>query len=517
AFSFHFPAPTMENALFANVKKLFDHQLYECVIPAASLLSSVLHNDRNVATLEMEYQVQLYLANAHYKQGDFRIAKHQLDCLLMQRRTMIRYKSACLTAIESSYAQFTEVELRRRLAECYKEIGESAKAIATLLAVPAKSRTPRMNLMLARLQHYSTASGGRDKAEAQVAYKELLRECPMALQGIKALLEMGVDGNEVNSLIMNASPVPQNIEWLSSWIKAQAQMFDCKHLEAARTLQHLNDSTPLYRNEHLLQEIGRVLYYHGNHAQAEQYLSSAVSSNPHNMEAVGLLSVVYELGDTAEVERDRLYAQVAAEREFTAGHWFVHAQHMYGSGKFQRGLSFADRCLSLEPRHPEALLLRGRLLALLERHTESIEAFRVAQLTIPYRFEVYKGLYHCYVTQRRFKEAQAICSWTIHNFRTSPRSYTMFGRTLFHSSNAAVKKKARSFAEKALKIDPNYTPGVALLAEICQYEGCNRAAINLLEQHVSVVPHANLFVLLADILRMEKEPVRALEFYYLAL
>lgn len=27
----------MENALFANVKKLYDHKMYECVIPAVSI------------------------------------------------------------------------------------------------------------------------------------------------------------------------------------------------------------------------------------------------------------------------------------------------------------------------------------------------------------------------------------------------------------------------------------------------------------------------------------------------
>ncbi|KAH8313975.1 hypothetical protein KR067_006365, partial [Drosophila pandora] len=523
------PVINMENALFTNVKKLYDHQLYECVIPPASLLSTLLQNDRNVATLEMEYQVQLYLANSHYKERHFRIAVRQLDDLLQQRRTMIRYKNACLVAIESAYAQFTDVELRRRLAECYKEIGEFFQAIATLTAIPVKSRTPRVNLMLARLQHRArgsstmatsiTSLGCRNKKEATLAYKDLVRDCPMALQAIEALLELGVDGNEVNSLVMSAATTPNNIDWLSSWIKALAQMYDCKHLEAARTFQSLNDTTTLRRNEHLLVAIGKCYYYHGSLSQAAQYLSTAVAGSPHNLEAIGLLSVVYDIGkmDGAERERERLYVQVAAEREFTAGHWFVHAQQMHSIGKYERGLDFVERCLDIESHHVEGLLLRGRMLSSLERSTEAVEAFRVAQTVAPYRFEVYKGLFHCYVSLRRIREAEAMCTWTIRSFRTSPRSYTMLGRTLFHFSGKDVKTSARRFAEKALEIDPNYTPGVALLAEIYQAEGDSKSAIKLLEMHLERSPRANLFSILGDIMRSEKQFVKALEYYYLAL
>lgn len=93
----------------------------------------------------------------------------------------------------------------------------------------------------------------------------------------------------------------------------------------------------------------------------------------------------------------------------------------------------------------------------------------------------------------------------------------MLGRTLFHFSGKDVKTSARRFAEKALEIDPNYTPGVALLAEIYQAEGDSKSAIKLLEMHLERSPRANLFSILGDIMRSEKQFVKALEYYYLAL
>ncbi|XP_016972925.1 anaphase-promoting complex subunit 7 [Drosophila rhopaloa] len=509
----------MENTLFENVKKLYDHKLYECVIPVAKLLTTALKNDRNVATLEMEYQVQLFLSNSQYKEGQHRAALRHFDDMIHQRRMMARHKNACLLAIESAYPEFAEVELRRRAAECYREIGNPEMAISTLLQVPVKSRTPRINLMLARLQHHGPGLGCPNKAEAMHAYREVVRECPMALQVIQSLLELKVDGNEVNSLVMHAASVPGNFDWLSTWIKALAQMFDCKHLDAAGTFQKLQDTTSLRGNEHLMTALGKCLYYHGNYLQAEQLFSATVSANPDNVELIGLLGVVrgQEGHGLSSPDMDRLYAQVTRERSYSPDHWFAHAQSMYDSGKFERGLSFVKQCLEADPRHQEALILRGRLLNSLELHKEAAEAFRMAQTVASYRFEVYRGLYHSYLAQKRFKEAHAMCNWTLRMFPNAPRSLTMFGRTLFVSADPMVKKTARKFAEKSLKIDPNYTPAVALMADICQFEGSPKVSIKLLEDHVSLFPQTNLFTVLGDMLRTQKEPIRALEYYYKAL
>ncbi|XP_017055097.1 anaphase-promoting complex subunit 7-like isoform X2 [Drosophila ficusphila] len=428
----------MENTLFENAKKLYDHKLYESVIPVAKFLRTAMKNDRNVATLEMEYQVQLYLSISEYKVRQFRASLRHLENLIHQRKLMVRHKNACLLAIESAYPEFGDIEVRRRGAECYREIGNPKMATDTLLQIPVKLRTPRVNLMLARLQHpgNGNGSGCANKAEALFAYKEVVRECPMALQEIEALLELKVDGNEVNSLVLHAATVPGNFDWLGTWIQGLAQMFDCKHLAAARTFQKLQDTSQLHCSEHLMMALGRCLYYHGNYSEAEQMFSATIRANPDNVEAIGLLAVVRssleDRSSSNTTDMDRLYAQ-------------------------------------------------------------------------------------CYLDQKRFKEAHAVSNWTLQTFPNSPRSLTMFGRTLFNTPNPLVKKSARKFAQKSLKIDPNYSPAVVLMADICQFEGAPEDSIKLLEDHVSRFPQTDLFTRLGDILRCQLQPIKALEYYYKAL
>lgn len=154
-----------------------------------------------MATLEMEYQAMMYLSNANYKEHNYRTACSQLEAVVLQRKTMLRFKSSYLTAIESSYPQFQEAELRYKIAVCYREMGEYNMAINTLQAV--KARTPRLNMLLARLLHHHGRGVG--KKEKALAYKDVLRECPMSLTSIEALLELGVEGTEVHSMVVNGA------------------------------------------------------------------------------------------------------------------------------------------------------------------------------------------------------------------------------------------------------------------------------------------------------------------------
>lgn len=93
----------------------------------------------------------------------------------------------------------------------------------------------------------------------------------------------------------------------------------------------------------------------------------------------------------------------------------------------------------------------------------------------------------------------------------------MFGRTLFLFPDPRMRRTARKFAEKSLKINHIYTPAVNLIADICQVEGPTKAIIKLLEKHVIIFPKVNLLNHLGDIMRKQKEPVKAMEYYYKAL
>lgn len=149
----------------------------------------------------------LYLSNANYKQHNYRTACNQLEAVVLQRKSMLRFKSSYLTAIESSYPQFQDAELRYKIAICYQELGEYNMAMSTLQAV--KTRTPRLNMLLARLMHHH--GRGVSKKEIALAFKDVLRECPMSLTSIEALIELGIDGSEVHSMVVNGAYFPKDL------------------------------------------------------------------------------------------------------------------------------------------------------------------------------------------------------------------------------------------------------------------------------------------------------------------
>lgn len=223
--------------------------------------------------------------------------------------------------------------------------------------------------------------------------------------------------------------MPKIFEWLTSWIKGHALMYARKHLEASRIFTNINTGTKFRQNEHVVTLIGKSLYYHGNFAQAQLYLESAALINPYNWEAIMPLAVLYEYNQKLQ-SLEKLTAQMTNICEFTTGHWFVMAQNLFAHGELEKATSFVNKALTINIRNIEAQLLRGKICLHAKRYKHAINFFRAAQCLANYRFEVYKGLFHCYVGLKRCKEAQTMCALAVRYFRSSPRSYVVRERNL---------------------------------------------------------------------------------------
>lgn len=61
--------------------------------------------------------------------------------------------------------------IKYRLAICYRELNDSNLAISILQSIPSKSRLPKINMLLAKLQHRQS----RNPLEAIASYKDVLR------------------------------------------------------------------------------------------------------------------------------------------------------------------------------------------------------------------------------------------------------------------------------------------------------------------------------------------------------
>lgn len=250
--------------------------------------------------------------------------------------------------------------------------------------------------------------------------------------------------------------------------------------------------------------------------QAQQYLETAIMVNPHNTDALMPLAVVYEYNQKLP-ELEKLAVQMGSIKELNSEHWFVVAESCYAAGQIEKAISFAKKAIELDERNIEAQLLRGRICLQLKQGIEAISYFRTAQCIASYRFEVYKGLYHCYVSRKRRDEAQAMCALAVRYFRNSPRSYVMFARVLLHSNNPLAKKSAKKFLAKALEIDEHYAVAVALMADVCQANGETQEASAMLKKQVMSFPNPSYFSMLGDLRRTARDLDGALEYYTIAL
>lgn len=84
------------------------------------------------------------------------------------------------------------MEVRWKLYRCYHELGQSADALAALQAIPSRQRPPRVHLALGKLYE---AGGLRRSAVA--CYKEVLKQCPLAVDVAENLMRLGVKAREV--------------------------------------------------------------------------------------------------------------------------------------------------------------------------------------------------------------------------------------------------------------------------------------------------------------------------------
>lgn len=111
-------------------------------------------------------------------------------------------------------------------------------------------------------------------------YKEVLRECPLALEAAEGLLSLGIKGIEVNSIIMSCNLNLQNLDWLNAWIKAHSQINNREYGNAVTTLRALDNSNCLRDNFNLLVTMGECYYYSGDYKNALMCLRRSRIAEP---------------------------------------------------------------------------------------------------------------------------------------------------------------------------------------------------------------------------------------------
>nr|XP_012147821.1 PREDICTED: anaphase-promoting complex subunit 7 isoform X3 [Megachile rotundata] len=385
----------------------------------------------------------------------------------------------------------------------------SQEAFQVLQNIPGKQRTPKVNMALAKMFQEQ----GMERS-AITTYKEVLRECPLALEAAEGLLSLGIKGIEVNSLIVGCASSLSNLEWLNTWIKAHAHIHNREYTHAVSTLRSLDNVNLLRDNFNLLTTMGECYYYAGDDKNALLCLGRARNIEPDVMKGVDVYAaVLYKTHHIKELER--LIPSITASNECTGEIYVAMAYSLYATRKLGRANTLTAQALNLNPNDIEATILRGNILIEQKKYQDALFFFRHAVQLKPYRYEPHKGLVDCLVGMHRLREALNIASGSCKQLGHTARVLTLYASVLM--KDPVSVGKAKNLLEKALLQDEVYLPAVYLLAEIYEQEMNLEAAIALLERQVEIQSTCKLHQMLGDFWARVHNEEKALDHYAIAL
>ncbi|XP_055642307.1 anaphase-promoting complex subunit 7 [Toxorhynchites rutilus septentrionalis] len=496
--------------LFEHLKTLFEYELYSNAKSLSNLILAIYENNKVILTPQQHFSTLIYYAESLFQDNEFREAEVIYRQALQAKRMLSKTKSSENKITENSSPIFSEVEIKYKTAKCLIEIKRFRDAIVVLQSLSMKQRTPKVNMLLSRLCH----NHGHERS-AIGTYKEVLKDCPLAFEAIEGLLSLGTNGIEVNTLVVNATMGPQCSDWLNNWIKAHAHMHNRKYPEAITTLRAIESNTALSNYHQLLVLIGECYYHNGEYDNAYAYLKRAHSLYPYMKNGIQILAILMAKKKKIN-ELEKIIAPTSTfPYEYSSEMWFVMAQYLYCTAKYDKAVYFVQKACFLNPKNAEALILKAEVLIQLKKYQEAIAHLRFAQQFAPYRYEVHKVLVDTYLNTNRVREAQAQALKALKTVGETPRLLVLLGRA--YLKDDSTKAKAKALFLKTLELNENCLPAVYLLADIYQQENDVASCMKLLKKHAMLAQNCKLHAMLGDLMSNEKDHSGALEHYTTAL
>lgn len=147
--------------------------------------------DHSFLTLEQHFLTYIYYGNSLYYEREYRKSEKNL------RQALQIFKSIKQKKLKTTLSeQFPDIEITYKLAICLERTKQISQSLTLIDSIPLKKRTPKINMLFGRLLRYigqhRTAIG---------PLREVLRECPLNLEAIIALLKVGISSKEICSIV----------------------------------------------------------------------------------------------------------------------------------------------------------------------------------------------------------------------------------------------------------------------------------------------------------------------------
>ena len=343
----------------------------------------------------------------------------------------------------------SEADIKYKLYECYMGMGQSNTQARNILeSIATKNRCGKVNMALARLYHAANL-----ERPAIAAYREVVRECPLAVEAVRGLLQLGVKPGEVRDLTLEAEPDPEAGTWLPDWVSGLAKLYSRDYEGCARELLAV-EAGSLGGSPGLAADLGLAQHWAGNQEAAISSLARTVSLAPLTLRGMDSLAALY--ADTGRLrELENLATRLMGITEEQPQPWVAMGYFCHLTKKSPKAVYFAHKACLLDPRNVEALLLKGRVLLDLKKLPDAMNHFREALGLAPHRYEAHKGLVDCYLGLSRQREAVTIATTACKQLANSPRALTLYASVLLKEPLSCAR--AKSLLEKASVT--GYLPG----------------------------------------------------------
>ncbi|XP_077996045.1 anaphase-promoting complex subunit 7-like [Glandiceps talaboti] len=497
-------------SLIEQVKLLHDAGLHSNIKIMANLVLSASEHNPDVLTMPQKYQVQVWYGDALYEEGDCHRAEMVYKRALQIKRVLNRSRVRGVQSTNTTDPDLpNEVDVKYRIHECHCRLKRLKEAVGVLESIPAKHRTPKVNMALAKL--YQKA--GLDRS-AITYFREVLKECPMALEAVLCLLSLGVKGAEVASLTMSNLPNLSNIEWMTSLVKGHAHAALKDYHKAIQVFKVLESKSILRDSTELLHSLADAHFLAGDLKNAMQVYTRLHSLDPFWTRGMDIYA--YLLAEEKEIkELETLSTTLMSISENGVEMWIAMGYYCAVTKKPTRAVYLAQKAFMIDNRCAQSVILKGNVLKDTNKISEAILHFREAVRIAPHRFEGHKGLVDCLMMAHRPKEAITTAGNACRILGNTPRSLTLLS-SVFATESLAIDK-AKNLLEKALNMDPSHLDAVYVMGEILGKEQKYDKAIELLRNQLRSQSTCRLHQMLGDYLAATNDHQEALDQYSIAL
>ena len=320
----------------------------------------------------------------------------------------------------------SELDIKYQIHLCQKELQQHSNAIKTLETISSRQRTSKINMALADLYLKDRLS------EAIVCYKEILRENPLALDVIKQLLQLGVKSQEITNLVTCSITNLTQLDWLTTWLKAQASMYTPETTDAINAFKKLLVKPNFRDNSDLQISLAESYYFNGDYRKASVVFRKCYQNDPicvRGMDAYAACLTKEHMTKELEVLATKMLARCESNDQ-SAEPWIVLAYFSFANARKDaksdsKALYFAQKACLLSNNSVEALLLKGRIMAELKSQGDAVSYLIEAHNIAPYRFETLKSLTEAYISEGKRNQASAMAQQAFKTFGQTPRTLTV--------------------------------------------------------------------------------------------